>query len=404
MSYSSYSGIDTISAYMQNVANLPRLTSEEEVYYSSNFRESRVHLNELLAAFPKLVRELLLNEGYRDHAGRKRHYFTGERSSDYSVADVVEYLSNTEEQSEGHDPEENSLIYKVLANKIRDLQFSVAFYTDMSEKFKQKEFEDCFILEESLKKPFADGFRKSYYRMENSVNAMVEGNLRLVISIARKYSNSQEGFLDLIQEGNIGLVSAVEKYDASFGYTFSTYATWWIRQAVSRARTELVRTMKLPANIMVKVNKIYRTERELFQKFGREATIDEVSEAVELSPAKIRSLKRMCQQPISLQTTVSEEHTGELGDIVSNDDDVLPDAEVEQKQLHESLVAMLDILNEREQEILRMRFGLADGEYHTLENIANEFGISRERIRQIETSALKKLRRPTAVKCLGLDL
>ncbi|WDE98352.1 sigma-70 family RNA polymerase sigma factor [Lentisphaera profundi] len=404
MSYSNYSGIDTISAYMQNVANLPRLTSEEEIYYSSSFRESRVHLNELLSAFPKLVRELLQNEGYRDHAGRKRHYFTGERSSDYSVADVVKYLTDTEKLSERYDKEENSLAYKALANKIRELQFSVAFYTDMSEKFKQKEYEEAFVLEDSLMKPFVDGFRKCYYRMENAVNAMVEGNLRLVISIARKYSNSQEGFLDLIQEGNIGLVSAVEKYDASFGYTFSTYATWWIRQAVSRARTELVRTMKLPANIMVKVNKIYRVERELFQKFGREPSIEEVSEVVEMTQAKIRSLKRMCQQPISLQTTVSEDQVSELGDLISNDDAILPDAEVEQKQLHESLVEMLDILNDREQEILRMRFGLADGEFHTLENIANEFGISRERIRQIETSALKKLRRPTAVKCLGLDL
>ena len=404
MSYSSYSGIDTISAYMQNVANLPRLTSEEEIYYSSSFREARVHLNELLAAFPKLIKELLQNEGYRDHAGRKRHYFTGERSSDYSVSDVIDYLTETEKLSEKHDKEENSLAYKVLANKIRDLQFSVAFYTDMSDKFKENQYEDCFVLENSLKAPFVDGFKKSYYRMENAVNAMVEGNLRLVISIARKYSNSQQGFLDLIQEGNIGLVSAVEKYDSTFGYTFSTYATWWIRQAVSRARTEMVRTMKLPANIMVKVNKIYRAEGELFQKFGREATIEEVADHVELSPAKIRSLKRMCQQPISLQTTVSEDQTSELGDLVSNEDDILPDAEVEEKQLHETLVDMLDILNEREQEIIRKRFGLADGEYHTLENIAQEFGISRERIRQIETSALKKLRRPTAVKCLGLDL
>jgi RNA polymerase sigma factor (sigma-70 family) len=400
----SDSGVDSIGSYMQSVAGIPRLTSEEEIHYSTVFTQERKNLNELLAAFPQFIKALLEKEGYRDHGGRKRHYFTGERSGSFSVAEVIGFLDEAQTHCDDTDKLENSLYYKVLAEKLKDLQFSVAFYTDVLENFSdQVLLAKHFILETDLVDTFSKGYKSAYRKLEGSVNAMVEGNLRLVISVARKYSNSQQNFLDLIQEGNLGLVSAVEKYDHTFGYTFSTYATWWIRQAVSRARTEMVRTMKLPANIMIKVGKIQKMEKELFQVLGRAPRTHEIAEALEMTAAKVRSLRRMCQQPISLQTALSDENS-ELGDMVSNDEDVLPDEQVEQKQLRESIVGMLDLLDDREADILRMRFGIVDGEAHTLEHIAAEFGISRERIRQIETSALRKLRRPTAVKCLGIDI
>ena len=400
----SQSGIDSIGSYMQSVAALPRLTTEEEIHYSTVFTQERKNLNELLAAFPQFVKQLLVNEGYRDHGGRKRHYFTGERSGNYSVAEVIGFLDETQEACDSTEKLENSLYYKALADKLKDLQFSVAFYTDVLKNFSDiPHLKTSFVLENDLMETFAKGFKNAYRKLEGAVNAMVEGNLRLVISVARKYSNNQQNFLDLIQEGNLGLVSAVEKYDHTFGYTFSTYATWWIRQTVSRARTEMVRTMKLPANIMIKVGKIQKKEKELFQTLGRAPRTHEIAEALEMTPAKVRSLRRMCQQPISLQTALSDENS-ELGDMVSDEDDVLPDEVVEQQQLRESIVGMLDILDEREAEILKLRFGIGGAEPHTLENIAAEFGISRERIRQIETSALRKLRRPTAVKCLGIDL
>ncbi len=317
--------------------------------------------------------------------------------------EVTDYMNSSEFQDIENEVEQlNSAedMEKMLTQEGLSIDDPVRMYLKEIGKVPLLDATREHFLAEKMSKWEEDGDDATNEAAEKAKNELVEANLRLVVSIAKRYVGKGMFFLDLIQEGNLGLMKAVEKFDYTKGYKFSTYATWWIRQAITRAIADQARTIRIPVHMVETIHKVSRVSRQLLQELGHEATPEEIAVHIGMSPEKVREILKIAQDPVSLETPIGEEEDSHLGDFIPDDDSPAPAELASYELLKDQINQVLQTLTPREAHVLKLRFGLDDGSPRTLEDVGKEFNITRERIRQIEAKALRKLRHPSRSKLL----
>ena len=330
-----------------------------------------------------------------------------EEFSEDAVEEVTkEELEDTESLAEGFAIDDPVRMYLKEIGKVdlltpdEEVELAKKMQAGMEAKEKIKELDERQRNGEQIAEKEYQALRKAIRGGENAKKRLSEANLRLVVSIAKRYVGRGMLFLDLIQEGNLGLLKAVEKFDCTKGFKFSTYATWWIRQAITRAIADQARTIRIPVHMVETINKVIRVSRQLLQELGHDPQPEEIAEEMNMPVERVREILKIAQEPVSLETPIGEEEDSHLGDFIPDDDALEPAEAASFTLLKEQLVEVLKTLTPREEKVLRLRFGIEDGRTRTLEEVGKEFNVTRERIRQIEAKALRKLRHPSRSKKL----
>ena len=330
-----------------------------------------------------------------------------EEFSEDAVEEVTkEELEDTESLAEGFAIDDPVRMYLKEIGKVdlltpdEEVELAKKMQAGMEAKEKIKEMDERQRNGEQIDEKEYQALRKAIRGGENAKKRLSEANLRLVVSIAKRYVGRGMLFLDLIQEGNLGLLKAVEKFDCTKGFKFSTYATWWIRQAITRAIADQARTIRIPVHMVETINKVIRVSRQLLQELGHDPQPEEIAEEMNMPVERVREILKIAQEPVSLETPIGEEEDSHLGDFIPDDDALEPAEAASFTLLKEQLVEVLKTLTPREEKVLRLRFGIEDGRTRTLEEVGKEFNVTRERIRQIEAKALRKLRHPSRSKKL----
>ncbi|MBR4719000.1 MAG: RNA polymerase sigma factor RpoD [Lachnospiraceae bacterium] len=319
-----------------------------------------------------------------------------DKITDYLEQNGVDILKITGDDDEP-EPDEDMILAEEEEVDVENIDLSVPDGVSIEDPVRMylKEIGKVPLLTAEEEIELAQKMERGGEEGEEAKKRLAEANLRLVVSIAKRYVGRGMLFLDLIQEGNLGLIKAVEKFDYKKGYKFSTYATWWIRQAITRAIADQARTIRIPVHMVETINKLIRVSRQLLQELGREATAEEIAVEMGLPVERVREILKISQEPVSLETPIGEEEDSHLGDFIQDDNVPVPADAAAFTLLKEQLVEVLGTLTDREQKVLRLRFGLDDGRARTLEEVGKEFNVTRERIRQIEAKALRKLRHPS---------
>ena len=330
-----------------------------------------------------------------------------EEFSEDAVEEVTkEELEDTESLAEGFAIDDPVRMYLKEIGKVdlltpdEEVELAKKMQAGMEAKEKIKELDERQRNGEQIDEKEYQALRKAIRGGENAKKRLSEANLRLVVSIAKRYVGRGMLFLDLIQEGNLGLLKAVEKFDCTKGFKFSTYATWWIRQAITRAIADQARTIRIPVHMVETINKVIRVSRQLLQELGHDPQPEEIAEEMNMPVERVREILKIAQEPVSLETPIGEEEDSHLGDFIPDDDALEPAEAASFTLLKEQLVEVLKTLTPREEKVLRLRFGIEDDRTRTLEEVGKEFNVTRERIRQIEAKALRKLRHPSRSKKL----
>ena len=359
---------DPVKNYLKQIGQIPLLSAEQEVELSR-----RIHAGAEAARILQADRRKYNRPDYIKRNTARFSFEEDENSPDYEEPEEEMDPEDARDKERPDDAAEDAAEEKEALQAVEDGPLS-------DER------------REQLLKTRQDGL--------NARRALSEANLRLVVSIAKKHVGHNLAFLDLIQEGNIGLIKAAEKFDCARGFRFSTYATWWIRQAITRAIADQARTIRIPVHMVETINKVKKVSSQLLHEYGHDPSAEEIAERLEMPVEKVREIMRVAQEPVSLETPIGEEEDSHLGDFIPDDDAPVPAEAASQTLLKEQLADVLKTLTPREEKVLRLRFGLEDGRPRTLEEVGKEFNVTRERIRQIEAKALRKLRHPSRSKKL----